>query len=46
MKFKLENGGEIEISGITSVVESTVEYKDGKKSKVGDSFLWVLNQGK
>lgn len=46
MKFKLENGGEIEISGITSVVESTVEYKDGKKSKVGDSWLWVRNQGK
>jgi hypothetical protein len=46
MKFKLENGGEIEISGITSVVESTVEYKGGKKQKVGDSWLWIRNQGK
>jgi hypothetical protein len=46
MKFKLENGGEIEISGITSVVENTVEYKGGKKSKVGESWLWVRSQGK
>jgi hypothetical protein len=47
MKFTLESGGEIEISGITCVVENSVEYKDGKKQRVaGESWAWIRNSGK
>jgi hypothetical protein len=41
MKFKTADGGEIEISNITSVLEKTIEETNGRYDDVGYAFIWI-----